>query len=306
MGLFFDIILLQFLGLIAVKICKYIKYRFIVIDPIFDFFLKAAIYIRELSHFVLSKILFVPIDWSDLNFNDEQGRRNIEYDLTPDYYKRMSFLKQFLIATAPIWIGTYLSYKLYDLYRISDWIVFRILIIGGFIIILCFTRPTLADYGGIFTAIMEKPFNSLKQLIFLGVSYLIYNYNFDYFYNIIPHYHLLYDFVLLLSLEGLMELILIVIGFIIKKLGSLSRNDSMLTRSAHRNWRRDSINQIFPSRRKRKKEKARMDYLYSGFNLLPYDDETAAEEFGESMIRNNQLMIDIKNIDIKNKDINTK
>ena len=304
MGLFFDIIILQFLGFIAVKICKYIKYgkyRFIVIDPIFGFFLKAAIYIRELCHFALSKILFIPINWSDLNFDDEQGRRNIEYGLTPDYSKRISFLKQFLITTAPIWIGTYLSYKLYDLYKISDWIVFRILIISGFIIILCFTRPTLADYGDIFTVIIEKPFNFLKQLIFLVASYLIYNYNFDYFYNMIPHYHLLYDFVLLLSLESLMELILIVICFIIKKLGSLSRNDSMLTRRASRKWRRDSTNTFFPSKRQRRKEKARMDNLYSGFELLPDDDETAADEFGESMIRQNKLMIDIKN-----KDINTK
>jgi len=147
MGLFFDIILLQFLGLITVKICKYIKYRFIVIDQIFGFFLEAAIHIRELSHFTVSKILFVPIEWSDLNFDDKQGQRNIEYDLTPEFTNRISFLKQFLIATAPIWIGTYLSYILFDWYKISDWLVFRILIIMGMIIILCFTRPTLADYG---------------------------------------------------------------------------------------------------------------------------------------------------------------
>ena len=254
-----------------------------------------------MCHFVLSKILFVPIDWSDLNFNDEQGRRNIEYGLTPEFIKRISFLKVSLIATAPIWIGTYLSYKLFDWYKISEWIVFRILIIGGFIIILCFTRPTLADYGGIFTVIIEKPLNFIKQLTFLGASYLIYNYNFDYFYNIIPHYHYFYDFVLLISLVGLMELILIVIYFIIKKLGSLSRNDSMLTRRAYRRSRRASINQMFPSRRERKKEKARMDDLYSGFNLLPYDDEIAAEEFQESMIRQNKLMIDIKNKGINSK-----
>ncbi len=301
MGLFLDIIIFQFLGLLAVKICKYIKYRFIVIDPIFDFFLKAAKYIRELCHFAVSKILFVPIEWSDLNFNEGQGRRNIEYDLTPDYYKRISFLKQVLIATTPLWIGTYLLYKLIDWYRISDWIVFRILIISGIIIILCFTRPTFADYGGIFTVIIERPLNFIKQLIFLGASYLIYNYNFDYFYKIIPHYHLFYDFVLLLSLEGFMELILIVICFIIKKLGSLSRNDSILTRRAYRLSRRESIKQMFPSRRERKKEKARMDDLYSGFSLLPDDDETAAEEFKEAMIRNNKLMIDIKNKGINSK-----
>jgi hypothetical protein len=295
MALLYDIILLQFLGLITVKICQFIKYRLQFIDQIFGFFLGAAIYLRELCHFAVSKILFVPIEWSDLNFDEKQGRRNIEYALTPDYYKRISFLKEGLIATAPIWIGTYLSYKLYDWYKISDWIVFRILIISGFIIILCFTRPTLADYGGIFKVIIERPLNFIKQLIFLGVSYLIYIYNFDYFNNLIPHYHYFYEFLLLLSLEGLMELIFILTCFIIKILGSRSRNNSMLTRRAERKWRRESSRQMFPSRRERKKEKASMDDLYSGFSLLPYDDETAAEEFQEAMIRENKLMIDIRN-----------
>ena len=117
----------------------------------------------------------------------------------------------------------------------------------------------------------------------------------------IPHYHYLYECLLLLSLEGLIELSLIVICFIVKQIFSLSRNDSMKTRRSYRNWRRDSINQMFPSKRQRRKEKARMDDLYSGFELLPYDDETAAEEFGESMIKNNQLMIDIKNKGINSK-----
>ena len=65
--------------------------------------------------------------------------------------------------------------------------------------------------------------------------------------------------------------------------------------------RRASINQTFPSRRTRKKAKAKSDYYNSLFTLLPYDDTTAAEEFGESMIRENKLMIDIKNKGINSK-----
>ncbi|QEE15002.2 hypothetical protein DSAG12_00825 [Promethearchaeum syntrophicum] len=295
MGLFYDILLLQFFGLITVKICNFVKDRFDLIDQICDIFLKTGIYIRELCHFAVSKLLLVPIDWSDLNFNNKKGRRNIDFDLTPEYVERLSFLKEFLIVTAPIWIGTYLTYKLSDWYRIADGMIFRILIIIGFIIILCFIRPTLADYGGIFTAIMEKPFHFLKQLIFLGASYLIYIYNYDYFYNKLPHYHYLFDFVLLLSLEGILELIMITIGFIIRKLGSLSNNDLIMSRRVSRMVRRDSINEMFPSRRRRKKEKAQMDYLRSRFDRLPDDDETVAEEFAEAMIQNNKMMIDLKN-----------
>ena len=93
MALLYDIVLLQFLGLITVKICKFLKNKFLYIDKIFDFFLRAGHLIRELIHFIVSRILFVPKEWSDYNYNNKSGWGDIDYELTPEYIERTSFLE---------------------------------------------------------------------------------------------------------------------------------------------------------------------------------------------------------------------
>jgi len=88
---------------------------------------------------------------------------------------------------------------------------------------------------------------------------------------------------------GIQELILIISRVLLGKFFSLSNNRPIgfYKSSAGR------INSVFPTRKERKRirEIERSEL----FTLLPYDDETAAEEFAQAMIENNAMMIDIEN-----------
>jgi len=92
-------------------------------------------------------------------------------------------------------------------------------------------------------------------------------------------------------IEGSLEIALVVFKFVLGIIFSYSNNKSI----GFYNNESPEVNEMFPSRRQRRKAKKRSRSEL--FTLLPDDDETAAQEFAQAMIENNAMMIDIENPD---------
>jgi hypothetical protein len=231
----------------------------------------------------------VPVKWEDVDFHTRDGGGEVDFKPTEQYFRRISFLKDLLIDIAPLWVGTCGLMELYNAFVNNDLLGIKILSVVASLIILLVCVPSNGDIRKLIHSIGLKPLVSFKQIIFLVISFLIYNLYFDFFYQFAPIYPHLFEFLMLLILEGSLELLFMISKILIRKVFAFSNNQPIGF------YKRSSgyVSEMFPSRKQRKriKEMQRSEL----FTLLPYDDETAAEEFAQAMIENNAMMIDIEN-----------
>ncbi len=289
MGFFINMFLVFLVGKFTQRFLTFLQYRFRFLYTILEAFWRLGVIFHELSHFIIARMLWVPVKWEDVDFNNKYGGGQVKFYKTEQYYKRISFLKDLLISVAPLWLGTCLIMELYNMFVNSDLLGFKIISVILILIVLYAFVPSRADMMGILDTIGEKPFVFIKQVIFLVIAFFVYNLYFDFFYQFAPIYPYLFEFLMLLILEGSLELTFMGMKFVAQKIFLYSNNQPL---GFNKN-RAERIDSAFVSRRQRKKIKERQRSEL--FALLPYDDETAAEEFAQSMIENNAMMIDIEN-----------
>lgn len=289
MGFFLNMIFVLLLGRIIQRVLQFLRYRIRFLYSLLSVFWRFGVIFHELSHFIMFKILLIPVKFSDVDFHTNDGGGVVKCYKTEEYYRRMSFLKDLLISVAPLWLGTCAIMELYNVFVNNDLLGTKIGAAALIIITMYAFVPSSADMKGVIITIGEKPFVFVKQMIFLVISFLIYNLYFDFFYQFAPIYPYLFEFFMLLVLEGSLELTFMVVKFGIGKIFAFSNNQPLgFYRGGSGN-----VSEMFPSRKQRRKIKAMQQSEL--FTLLPYDDETAAEEFAQAMIENNAMMIDIEN-----------
>ncbi len=289
MGFFINMLWILLLGRLTERILFFLAYRIRFLSPIVRVFWRTGVIIHELSHFIILKILLVPVKFSDIEFHTREGGGAIDFYQDDNFYRRVNFLKFLLSSMAPLWIGTVAIMEFYNMFVNNTLLGFKIISVVFIIIILFTCTPSGPDMRNIWISIMAKPWIFVKQVIFLLIAFLIYNLYFDFFYQFAPIYPYLFEFLVLVVLEGLLELTFMVLKYLSEKIFGYSNNKPIgfYKSSAGR------VNSLFPTRKERKRirEMERSEL----FTLLPYDDETAAEEFAQSMIENNAMMIDIEN-----------
>ena len=289
MGFFLNMFFVLLLGKLTERILFTLSYRIRFLSPIIGIFWRTGVIIHELAHFIILKILLVPVKFSDIDFHSKDGGGAIDFIQDDEFYRRVNFLKFLLVSVAPLWIGTVFIMEFYNMFVNNDLVGFKIIAVVFIIIILFTCVPSGPDMKNIRISINHKPLVFVKQIIFLVIAFLVYNLWFDFFNQFAPIYPYLFEFLVLVILEGLQELIFMVSKILIGKFFSLSTNNKPIGF-----YKTDSSTfTMFPTRKQRKEIKKMEESEL--FTLLPYDDETAAEEFAQSMIENNAMMIDIEN-----------
>ena len=289
MGFFVNMFLVFFVGKILERILGFLWIRIPFLRLPLDIFWRLGVVFHELSHFIIMKLLFIPVHFSDIDFHTRDGGGSIEIDLTELYMKRLSFFKDVLICVAPLWLGTCAIMEFYNMFVNNAFIGYKIISVGSIIIIMGAFVPSRGDMRKLMNTISVKPVVFGKQVIFLILAFLIYNLYFDFFYQFAPIYPYLFELFVLVAIEGCLELIFMILKFLTEKIFSYSHTGYI----GFYNKPVSNVSEMFPSRKQRKRiKKMNRSEL---FTLLPYDDDTAAEEFAQSMIENNAMMIDIEN-----------
>lgn len=291
MGFFLNMFMVFLLGRFLERVLGFLGIRIRFLRSILDLFWRLGVVFHELSHFIIMKILLIPVKFSDINFHTKDGGGAVKPDPTENYFKRLTFFKDLLICVAPLWLGTCAIMELYNVFVNNNLLGFKIISIVSIIIIMGAFVPSRGDMKKLSHTISLKPFVFVKQVIFLVIAFLVYNLYFDFFYQFAPIYPYLFEFLVLVAIEGCLELIFMVLKFAAGMIFSYSNNRNIGFYSGNIN----NVSEMFPSRKQRRKIKEMQRSEL--FTLLPYDDETAAEEFAQSMIENNAMMIDIENPD---------
>ncbi len=294
MGFFLNMFFVLLLGMLTERILFILSYRIRFLSPIVRVFWRTGVIIHELSHFIILKILRVPVRFSDIDFHTREGGGSIDFYQDDEFYRRVNFLKFLLSSMAPLWIGTVFIMEFYNVFVNNTLLGTKIIAVAFIIIILFTCVPSRPDMRNIFICINDKPLVFVKQVIFLVIAFLIYNLFFDFFYQFAPFYPYLFEFLVLVALEGLLELTWVLLKIAGEKIFGYTNNKPI----GFYKSRAGRTNSVFPTRKERKRirEMERSEL----FTLLPYDDETAAEEFAQSMIENNAMMIDIENPEEEN------
>nr|QEE16329.1 hypothetical protein DSAG12_02159 [Candidatus Prometheoarchaeum syntrophicum] len=289
MGFFLNMVIVFIVGKAIVKLFTMIVFRVRFLRSPLRRILRIGVIFHELSHFVIAKMLFIPVRFSDINFHTKDGGGVVTVFITEEFTKRISFLKDLLIAVAPLWVGNCVIMELYHIFFTTDAIGLQIVSVLFTVIILLVCIPSPSDMKNLVNTIFFKPYVAMKQIIFLVISFLIYNLYFDFFYQFAPMYPYLFEFLMLLVIVGSLEIFFVIFKFVMIKLFSITANKPI----GFYKGGSGNVREMFPSRRQRRKNRkmSRSEL----FTLLPYDDETAAEEFAQAMIENNAMMIDIEN-----------
>ncbi|MHA1822106.1 MAG: hypothetical protein ACTSU2_03125 [Promethearchaeota archaeon] len=131
-----------------------------------------GIIIHELSHAIMCFILRIKMDKIVLFSNNNKGG----YVASDDFYNR-SFISNALSALAPLILGTiilYYSEQLFQLPKINVSLKYLLLYIDISIIFSC--GPSLADISWIFKPFYYQPKKSLRDLLLIGASLIIYSF----------------------------------------------------------------------------------------------------------------------------------
>ncbi|MHA1887162.1 MAG: hypothetical protein ACTSX0_03995, partial [Promethearchaeota archaeon] len=227
MGFFLNMLLVLVLGTIIEKTLQALRFRVRLFYPILNVFWRMGIIFHELSHFFIAKIMFIPVRWADINFND-RGGGSVHFEIESyEYQKRISFIKQLLVSVAPLWLGTCAIMELRNIFTNNDLIGIKIISVVSIIIIMYVFVPSSADIRFISFIIGLKPFVFIKQVLFLTISFLIYNAFFDFFYRFAPIYPYLFEFLMLILLEGGLELVFMILKFVIPKILSITPSNTI-------------------------------------------------------------------------------
>ena len=288
MGFFINMFFILILGRLTERILYTLSYRIRFLYPVVNVFLRLGVIFHELSHYIILKILLVPVSFSDIDFHSKDGGGGIDLIQDDEFYRRINFLKFLLVSVAPLWIGTVFIMESYNMFVNNSIVGYKIIAVVSIIIILFMCTPSGPDMRNIWISINHKPLGFLKQVFFLVIAFLVYNLYFDFFFQFAPLYPYLFEFLVLVILEGTMELSFMILKFISKNVFGLSNNKPIGYYKTG-----SSTFTMFSTRKQRKRIK-QMEQSEL-FSLLPYDDETAAEEFAQAMIENNAMMIDIEN-----------
>jgi hypothetical protein len=289
MGFFINMLIVFLLGRVIDRVFSMIMYRIRSLRSPLRSILRIGVIFHELSHFFIAKILLIPVKFSDINFHTKDGGGEVTFYITEEYTKRISFLKDLLIDVAPLWLGNCIIIELYNIFINNDAIGLKIISVLLTVIILLVCIPSKSDLKKLLDTIFLKPFVFVKQTIFLIISFLVYNLYFDFFYQFAPIYPYLFEFLMLLLLVGSLEILFIILKFGAMKTFAITGNKPI----GFYKGGSGNVGEMFPSRKQRRKN--RKMSRSEQFTLLPYDDETAAEEFAQAMIENNAMMIDIEN-----------
>jgi len=103
MGFFFNIFLVFILGTFIEKTLHFLRQRVRFLNSILEAFWRLGVIFHELSHFIIARLLWVPVKWEDVDFHAEGGGGKVGFDTNdPEYCRRISFIKELLLCVAPL------------------------------------------------------------------------------------------------------------------------------------------------------------------------------------------------------------
>ncbi len=129
---------------------------------------------HEWCHFLMLKVTFVPVSIKDISYSHNYHSGSVSILINSNTIPRLSFMKMVLMALAQLMVGTWGILKITSYWSLTNlWGKVGIAVVV--IILILGFQPSHADYRCIYTCgIRPRPWVALRQLIFLGISFMTY------------------------------------------------------------------------------------------------------------------------------------
>jgi hypothetical protein len=130
-----------------------------------------SVYFHELTHYLIAKLLLQPVKLTDIVIVNSNGFLRI----TPRNSSGLTFMQAIAIGLAPAFFSTIVIILIIrQIFAIwaTNWAITIFLIILG-ISILQIATPSFMDLKQIFSSCYHRPFTAIRQLVIIGVSYVL-------------------------------------------------------------------------------------------------------------------------------------
>ncbi|MFW9930232.1 MAG: hypothetical protein ACFFD1_12630, partial [Candidatus Thorarchaeota archaeon] len=198
-----------------------------------------GIIVHELSHYVLCKLLGVPVEQIHIQYRDKMtGKAAPRGSILPKEPERISFLQALIIGFAPLFISTWLILFCFDIFSIIGLDIYLYFIAGFMIVsLLIGGAPSPADMRYCYYGFVRSPAYSLYQVLLISISILTVIFFINYSWVLLP-FEFMYYILQYLTIAGLYFVykyfFRFVNQFIAKNRHSEGYKDKLLTRKRHR------------------------------------------------------------------------